>query len=323
MKLLSAMVIAAVSLAPIQGWAQASWPSAPIKLIVPYPPSSSGDLVARKLAPVIGQAVGGSVIIENRPGANGNIGMEMVASAAPDGHTFVVGSDIQFAVAPVLYSKLPYDTEKSFVTVGPMARVELALTAYPGLGVKTVQELVALAKSKKQNISYGSTGIGSTHQLFTELFKMRGGFDMLHVPYKGSGQAIPDLLAGQIQVMFMGVTQAMPHFASGKLTPLAVGAMSRLPQVPNVPTMHESGFPNFEAFNYWGLWGPAGTPQPIVRKMQEGLAAALANAEVKAWYETSALTVLAGGAEAMDKAVKTDRAKWAEVIKANKIQVNE
>jgi tripartite-type tricarboxylate transporter receptor subunit TctC len=323
MRFLKALTLVAACLVPTCAWAQGAWPAGPIKFVVPYPPSTSGDLVARKLAPLIGQAIGGTVVIENRGGANGNIGMELVASAPADGHTFIVGSDIQFAVAPALYSKLPYDVDKGFTTVGPMARVELVLMANPSLNVSSVKELIDLAKSKKREISYGSTGVGSTHQLFTELFKMRGGFDMLHIPYKGSGQAIPDLLAGQIQVMFMGVTQSLPHIASGKLKPLAVGALSRLPQVPDIPTMSESGFANFEAYNYWGLWAPSGTPQPIILRMQEALSRALDNPDLKAWYDSSVLTVLAGGANALDQNVKRDRARWAEVIKANKIEVNE
>jgi tripartite-type tricarboxylate transporter receptor subunit TctC len=323
MRLLRAAAVIALWVAPNYATAQSQWPNQTIKLVVPYTPGTSGDIAARKLAPLIGQAVGGTVIVDNRGGANGNIGMEVVANSAPDGHTFIVASDIQFAVAPALYPKLPFDVEKSFATVGPVMRVEIVLLANPKLGVNTVPELVALAKSKPSQINYGSVGVGSTHQLFVELMKMRGGFNMTHVPYKGTGQALPDLLSGEIQVMLMGLPQSLPQMKSGALKALAVGSLMRLSEVPDIPTLSESGFPGLEASNYWAIWAPARTPESSFAQMRGALDDALKQPEMRAWFQTSNLSSIDGGNKALDAKLQQDRAKWVEVIRTNHITIGD
>ena len=224
-----------VALLPAAVLAAQSWPDNPVRVIMPYPPATSGDLITRKVAPFLSQKLGASFFVENRAGANGNIGMKVARDAAPDGYTFISATDIQYAVSPALYANLPYDFDRDFVPVAP-----------PG------------------KITYASTGVGSTHQLFMELLKMRGGFDMVHVPYKGTGEATPDLISGQVQVMFFGVTQALAQVKAGQLKVLAVGSPERLPELPDAPTIAESGFPGFTSTNIWGVMAPAGTPEPII-----------------------------------------------------------
>ncbi len=217
------MLLATVALAE-----QATWPAGPVRLIMPYPPASSGDLITRKVAGFLGQKLGASFYVDNRAGANGNIGMKAAKDAVPDGYTFVAASDIQFAVSPGLYSNLPYDADLDFIPVAPLAHIDNVIVANRNLKASDLRELVALAKARPGKIAYASTGVGSTHQLFMEMLKMQGGFDMLHVPYKGTGQATPDLISGQVDVMFFGVTQALAQVESGQLKVLAVGSLHRL-----------------------------------------------------------------------------------------------
>jgi tripartite-type tricarboxylate transporter receptor subunit TctC len=297
-----------------------TWPSNIVKIIVPYPPGTSGDLIARRLSPAMGQALGTTVIVENRAGASGNIGMATTANAAPDGYTVIMGSDIQFSVAPSLYPKLSYDVEKSFEPIGPAARLELALMAYPGVPANTLRDLVKLVKDRPGQISFASTGIGSTHQLFMEQLKMQGGLDMMHVPYTGTGPATPNLVAGEVQVMLFGIPQALALSANGRLKPLAVGALQRLPLMPDVPTIAESGFPGFEASNIWGLWAPAKTPPVITQKLRDALEKAVNDPELQKWYASTGLTPVDGGVAAMTTRIRADRKKWADVIRTNKIQ---
>jgi tripartite-type tricarboxylate transporter receptor subunit TctC len=300
--------------------AQPSWPVNAVRLIMPYPPASSGDLITRKVAPVLAQKFAAPFFVENRPGANGNIGMKAAKDATPDGYTFVSASDIQFAVSPAVYANCPYDFDRDFTPVAPLARVINVIVATTGLKANNLRELVALAKSEPGKISYASTGVGSTHQLFMELLKMRGGFDLVHVPYKGTGDATPDLISGQVQVMFFGVTQALTQAKAGQLKILAVGSPQRLPELPDVPTIAESGFPGFTSTNFWGVLAPTGTPEPIVKTFRAAIVDALADPDVRAWYQLSALTTMDGSVDEMVKEVHDERAKWPQVIKAANIK---
>jgi tripartite-type tricarboxylate transporter receptor subunit TctC len=303
--------------------AQTSWPTSPVRLIMPYPPASSGDLITRKVAPFLAQKFGAPFFVENRPGANGNIGMKVAKDAAPDGYTLVSASDIQFAVSPVVYANIPYDFERDFTPVAPLARIVNVIVATTKLPANNLKELIALAKAEPGKISYASTGVGSTHQLFMELLKMRGGFDLVHIPYKGTGEATPDLISGQVQVMFFGVTQALTQAKAGQLKILAVGSPERLKELPDVPTIAESGFPGFTSTNFWGVLAPAGTPQPIVASLRKATADALVDPDIRAWYQLSALTTVDGGVDEMVKDVRDERTKWADVIKAANIKLVE
>jgi tripartite-type tricarboxylate transporter receptor subunit TctC len=318
---LAGLTIAALT-SPLAA-AQTAWPTNPVRLIMPYPPASSGDLITRKVAPVLAQKFGAPFFVENRPGANGNIGMKTAKEAAPDGYSFVSASDIQFAVSPVVYANIPYDFDRDFVPVAPLANVINVIVATKSLPANNLKELVALAKAEPGKISYASTGVGSTHQLFMELLKLRGGFDLVHVPYKGTGDATPDLISGQVQVMFFGVTQALTQMKAGQLKILAVGSPQRLPELPDVPTIAESGFPGFTSTNFWGVLAPTGTPAPIVASFRQAIADALADPDVRAWYRLSALTPMVGGVDEMVKEVHDEHAKWSDVIKAANIKLVE
>ncbi len=300
--------------------AQASWPANPVRLIMPYPPASSGDLITRRVAPFLSQKFGAQFYVENRPGANGNIGMKAAKDSAADGYTFVSASDIQFAVSPAVYANLPYDFDRDFMPVAPLARIVNVIVATRNLKANNLRELVALAKAEPGKITYASTGLGSTHQLFMEMLKMRGGFDMVHVPYKGTGEATPDLIGGQVDVMFFGVTQALTQAKAGQLKVLAVGSPERLKELPDVPTIAESGFPGFTSTNFWGVLAPAKTPEPIVASFRAAISEALADPDIRAWYQLSALSTMNGGVGEMIKEIREERAKWPEVIKAANIK---
>jgi len=303
--------------------AQTSWPENAVRLIMPYPPATSGDLITRKVAPFLSQKLGASFFVENRPGANGNIGMKIAKDASPDGYTFVSATDIQYAVSPALYSNLPYDFERDFTPVAPLAKITNVIVANPNLKANNLRELVALAKAEPGKITYASTGVGSTHQLFMELLKMQGGFDMVHVPYKGTGEATPDLISGQVQVMFFGVTQALTQVRAGTLKVLAVGSPERLAELPDVPTIAESGFPGFTSTNIWGVMAPAGTPEPIVGKLREAIGEALADPNVREWYRVSVLSTMKGGVDEMMREIREERKTWPEVVKAANIKLSD
>ena len=232
-------------------------------------------------------------------------------------------SDIQFAVSPAVYANLSYDMDRDFTPVAPLARIINVIVANRNLKANNLRELVALAKAQPGKFTYASTGVGSTHQLFMEMLKMQGGFDLVHVPYKGTGEATPDLISGQVDVMFFGVTQALTQANAGQLKILAVGSPNRLPQLPDVPTIAESGFPGFTSTNIWGVMAPAGTPDPIVVKFRAAIALALADPDIRAWYRTSVLSTLDGGTDEMMRTIREERATWPQVVKAANIKLTE
>jgi len=290
------------------------WPDRPVKMIVAYAAGGSGDIVARAIAQKLTESLGQSVFVENRPGASGNIGTDFVAKSAPDGYTLLMGSDIQFAIAPSFEPNLPFQV-KDFTPISLVADVDLVLAAHPSLQANNVQGLIALAKKDPGKINYGSTGPGSTHQLATELLQQLGGFKLTEVPYRGSAQALPDLLAGRMQVMLLGVPQTLPYLQNGQLKALAVGAARRIQSLPDIPTIAEQGFPGFEATNYWCLYAPAGTPKEIVARLQRETARAVADPELHQRFLASGLTPVGSTAEALATRMAKDAVKWASVLR--------
>jgi tripartite-type tricarboxylate transporter receptor subunit TctC len=290
-----------------------TWPSRPIKLVVPYSAGGSGDIVARGIADKLTRSLGQAIVVENRPGASGNIGTADVANSAADGYTLLLGSDIQFAINPNFWPDLPYKVQQ-FAPVSLVATVDLVLTATPSLDVSNLRQLISLAKRKPGTINYGSTGPGSTHELAMELLQKLGGFKLTEVPYKGSAQAIPDLLSGQLQIMLMGVPQSLGFMRSGKLRALAVGSPARLAALPDVPTIAEQGFPGFEANNYWCLYAPAGTDKKIIEKLQQATAHAIAEPDLRARFLATGLSPVGSTPQELSARISTDSAKWAKVI---------
>ena len=261
--------------------ASAQWPTKPVKIVVAFTPGGVHDTVTRLLSIPLAQALGQPVVIENRGGAGGNIAGEVVAKSQPDGYTFLVASEAM-ASNPALYPKLAYDPFRDLVAVAKLADYPLALVAYPDLPVNNVADLVWLAKRKPGAISYGSAGVGAAGHLAGEQFDQLAGIDMVHVPYKGGAPALADLLAGRIQVMFLSVQLSAPQVKAGHLKALAVATHARAAALPDVPTMAEQGYPQFDAQLFSGLFAPAGTPPDIVRRMNIEVVKALATGEIRA-----------------------------------------
>ena len=295
------------------------WPERPIKLIVPYSAGGSGDIVARELAQKLTASLGQAVVVEDRPGASGNIGTADVAKSAPDGYTLLLASDIQFAINPNFWPNLPYQV-KDFAPVNLVAFVDLVLTANPSLGVTDLRQLVAKAKQRPGAITYGSTGPGSTHELAMELLQQLGNFKLTEVPYRGSAQALPDLLSGQLQTMLMGVPQSLVYLRSGKLKALGVGSPERLAALPSVSTIAEQGFPGFEANNYWCLYAPAGTDENIIEKLQENTAHAVKEPDLRDRFLATGLTPVGSTSHALAARVDADSAKWVKVISSLRLR---
>ena len=294
------------------------YPSKPVRLIIPFPPGGSNDVVGRVIATQLSDALGKQVVVDNRAGAGGVIGTEVAASSPPDGYTLLVIS-IAHAVNPWLY-KLNYDPIKSFVPIGIMASGPNVLVVNPELPVNSVKELIALAKKEPGKLQYASAGIGSFQHLGGELFKLEAGVDILHVPFKGGGPSMIDVIGGHTKIMFSSLVQTTPHIKSGKLRPLGVGGLKRSPVLPDVPTIAEAGVPSYEAVNWWGIIAPAGTPPAIVAKLHEALTKAQnAPATQEQFAKEGASTVQMSSAE-FGKFMQTEMIKWERVVKEGKIK---
>jgi tripartite-type tricarboxylate transporter receptor subunit TctC len=306
MRAISVIVCALITIA---GDAVAeNWPTRPIKLVVPYSAGGSGDIVARELAQKLSTSLDRAVYVENRPGASGNLGTEYVAKSAPDGHTLLMASDIQFAISPNFSAGLPYEL-KDFEPVSLVANLDLVLAGHPSVGATNLRELAALAKKRPGEINYGSTGAGSTHQLAMELLQQLGGFKLTEVPYRGSAQALPDLLSGQLHIMLMGIPQSLPYLRDGKLN-----ALQRVVSVPDVPTISEQGYPGFEANNYWCLYAPAGTAKGIVDRLQQATARVVTAPDLRERFIATGLTPVGSTANELATRIAADAAKWKKVI---------
>lgn len=296
-------------------FAQGGWPSKPVKLVVPYPAGGEADFLARVTAQKMTESWGQQVIVDNRPGATGNIGTEFVAKSPPDGYTLLIGSDIQFAISPASGLKLPYDPDKDFEPVSVIVLANLILLAHPSLAASNVRELVALAKSQPGKINYASTGIGGNDHMGMEILKMRGGFDITHVPYKGQGTALPDLVAGQVQLAMFGIASTLPHVKAGRLKALAVASARRLAVLPDVPTIAESAFPGFELNLSWCAYAPAGTPKEIIAKVNAEIVRLLRLADVHERLNAVGQEPIGSTPQQVTARMREERAKWAKVIR--------
>lgn len=265
--LLCAIVVALAAALPAAADAQ-GWPDKPVKLVISFAPGGVHDTLARLMQPRLSAALGQPIVIENRPGAGGNIAAEAVAKSAPDGYTFLIASEA-IATNGALYRSLAYDPYKDLAPVAMLANFPLALIVNPSVPANSVAELVALARAKPGALSYGSAGIGASGHLAGELFKKMAGIDMVHVPYKGGAPAMHDLVAGRIQVMFLSVSLSAPQARQGKVRILAVAGRKRAAQLPSVPTIAEAGYPDFEALLFSSMLAPAATPSAIVHRMSE------------------------------------------------------
>src|SRR5512144_2335881 len=261
-------------------WAQ-DYPTKPIRIVVPFPPGGATDLLARAVAQRLTEKWGQAVLVDNRPGAGGNIGSELVAKSAPDGYTLEMGTVGTHSINASLYAKMPYDHVKDFVPIILVAGVPNVLVVNPALPVNSVQELVAYAKANPGKLNFASSGNGTSIHLSGELFKVMAGVQMTHVPYKGSAPALQDLIGGQVQLMFDNLPPSLPQIKAGKLRALAVTTATRSPALPDLPTIAESGLPGFEASSWFGIVAPAGTPPAIVAKLNAEVAKWLASPEAQ------------------------------------------
>ena len=310
-------LFAAGLLAIPAAFAQApAYPTKPVKLVVPFSPGGASDLTARTLAQKMGESMGQSIVVENKPGANGVLGIDSVAKSQPDGYTILLTDRGSLTVNPSLYVKLPYDPMKDFSYIGIATDGPYVLVANPTLKVKTVQELVALSKSKPGTINYSSFGVGSMAQLNLEAFNQKMGTDMLHVPYKGAAPAAQAVVAGEVGVTIAAVPAVQGFIKDGRLRALAVGSEKRFPVLPDVPTMTEAGATNDILLpTYFALLAPANTPAPIVAKLNAELKKALADPAVVERLAGAGLVPVGGTPEAMAASIKQDVPRFADLVK--------
>jgi tripartite-type tricarboxylate transporter receptor subunit TctC len=305
----------ALSLAPLAAQAQAAFPSKPITIIVPFSAGGTTDILARVIGLHMGTDLGQPVVVDNRAGAGGNIGGQAAARANPDGYTLFMGTVGTHAINQSLYKKMPFDPIKDFAPLSRVAMVPNLLVANPAQPYKNVKELIAYGKAHPGKINFGSSGNGSSIHLSGELFKQMTGVDMQHVPYRGSAPAVSDLLGGQISVMFDNMPSAIQHVKGGKLRALAVTTAKRSPALPDVPTIAEAGVPGYEATSWFGLLAPAGTPAPIVAKLNASILKALADPEVKKKLAEQGAESHGEKPEEFAAFIKSETAKWGKVVK--------
>ena len=295
----------------------AAYPNRPIRFVVPFAPGGNADTVSRTAGQKVAEAIGQQVVIDNRSGANGNIGMEIVARAAPDGYTIVLGYIANVAIAPSLVSRLPYDPVKDYAPITLLATASNILVVHSSVSARTLKELIALSKAKPKSINFSSAGVASVGHLTGELFNTVAGADFQHVPYKGSAQGVIDLVAGQIQMLIGGMSSVMPHVKGGRLRAIAVTGAQRSPAAPDVPTVAESLLPGFEATAWYGALAPAGTPRAIVTRLHSEFAKALALPDVKQRLENLGYVIVASPPDMFAAYIKTEIVKWAKVVKAS------
>jgi len=290
------------------------YPSRPVRMVVPFSPGGSTDTLARIVGQKLTERSGQPVIIENRAGAGGHIGAEQVAKSAPDGYTLLLGG-VPHAISASLYSKLPYDLARDLAAIAEVASFPSAIVLHPSLPANSVKELIALARARPGQLSFGSAGIGSPNHLSLELFQAMAGVRMVHVPYKGSGQLVGDLLAGQVQLASMGLPVAVPHVQSGKLRAIAVTGAARSPLLPEVPTVSEAGLPGFEVTSWYGVFGPAGLPADIVVKLNFEIGSAVMAPDVKERLAALGAEPSVKAPDQFARYVRQEITKWAKVVK--------
>lgn len=305
---------------PVVAFGQA-WPTKPVRLVSPFPAGGGTDAFARPLAAQLSQQMGQQFIIDNRGGAGGTIGADNVAKSPPDGYHFLVGA-VHHTIAVSVYSKLPYDLERDLVPVTMVAMVPNVIVLHPKVPIGSVKELIDYAKANPDKLNFASAGNGTSHQLAAELFKVKTGTRMNHVPYKGAGPAMQDLLAGQVDLMFDGMGSSAPQIRGQRLKPLAVTTATRSPAFPDVPTVQEAGVPGYEVTTWYALWAPAGTPQDVINKLQQEVAKAMTSQQLKDVWAQQGASPGGNTPSEFGAFVKAEIAKWADVVKASGARID-
>lgn len=293
--------------------AQQDYPNRPIRLIIPFPAGGSNDIVGRAIATQMSDRLGKQIIIDNRTGAGGVIGSELASKAAPDGYTILVIS-IAHTVNPWLY-KLPYDPIKAFTPIGIMGTGTNVVTVHPSLPANSLKDLLTMAKEKPGEHSYASAGVGTFQHLGAELFKLEAKVNLLHVPFRGGGPALVDVLGGHNKIMFSSLVQAVPHIKTGRLRALATGGKTRVPALADVPTVSEAGVPGYEALNWWGLLAPAGTPPAIIARLHKALSEAQDAPEIQAQFEKEGAATRKMSSDEFGTFIDSEMKKWERVVK--------
>ncbi|ACM34303.1 MAG: tripartite tricarboxylate transporter substrate binding protein [Diaphorobacter nitroreducens] len=312
--LLASLAVAAAGALPLGALAQ-NFPTKPITIIVPFSAGGTTDILARIVGQGLTTELGQSVVVDNKPGAGGNIGGSLAAKAAADGYTLFMGTVGTHAINQSLYKKMPFDPVKDFAPLSRVATVPNLLVAHPSQPFKTVKEMIAYAKANPGKITFGSPGSGASPHVSGELFKSMTGTDLLHIPYKGSAPAMTDLLGGQTSVMFDNMPSAIQHVRSGKLRPIAVTTAKRSPELPDVPTIAEAGVPGYEATSWFGMFAPAGTPKPVLDKLHAALIKVLNQADVKKKIAEQGGDVVAETPAQFAAFIKAESVKWGKVVK--------
>jgi tripartite-type tricarboxylate transporter receptor subunit TctC len=313
-------LLLAFALLAASGLALAQYPNRAIKLVVPFPPAGATDVVGRIVAAKLSERLGQPVVVDNKPGAGGSIGSDLVAKSPADGYTLLIATSSTHSIGPSL-QKLPYDPIKDFAPITHVANVPNVLVVSPNLPVASVKELVALAKSKPGQLNFASSGIGTIVHLNGELFKMISGTDIVHVPYKGTALSIPDVASGNVAMLFDSLASVMPHIKSGKVKPLAVNAAKRQALLPDLPTLAEAGMPQFDRYTWFGMFAPAATPPEVVARVQREVVAALQAPDLlERFAAVGAEPVGSTPAEFVER-IRSDATRWSEVIRKAGVKV--
>ncbi|MDQ6923484.1 MAG: tripartite tricarboxylate transporter substrate binding protein [Pseudomonadota bacterium] len=290
-----------------------SYPGRPVRLIVPFPPGGSNDVVGRMIAAQLSTRLDKPVIVENQGGAGGLIGTEMAARSQPDGYTLLLIS-VAYAFIPAIY-KLPYDPATAFTPVAILGAGPVVIAVTSKLPVNSVKELIALAKEKPGELNYATAGVGSFQHLASELFKLQAGVDIVHIPFKGGGPAMMDVIAGNTQIAIGSLVQILPQIQGGKLKALGVGSAKRIAALPDLPTISEAGVPGYEVTNWWGIVVPAGTPRSVIERLHNDLSAIVASPETKKRFETEGAEPLSMSPDEFGRFIAAETVKWARVVK--------
>ena len=319
LRLMSLMTLLGLALMPLVGHAQ-EWPSKAITLVVPFPPGGSNDVAARVVAESARKRLGQTIVVDNKPGANGALGVDAVLRAPKDHHTFLVASD-SVSLLP-LFRASTWDLTKSFTPIAVLSYQPIVVVTAPSSGLKTIKDLQASARSKPNQVAYASSGQGSLQHLVGELFAQNLGIDLLHIPYKGGGQAVTDVIAGQVTVAVLGAAAVLPHIKSGKLIALAVSTRSRSPMLPDTPTLAESGAGEIDVPQWSALFAVEGTPPAVVTRLRRSVEESLAEPAVKQHFSNAAMDIIATPPEAFLQRMVQDRERWAKLIKERKISLD-
>jgi tripartite-type tricarboxylate transporter receptor subunit TctC len=318
----AALAAGATLLAPGGVFAQASYPSRPIRLIVPFPAGGGTDLIAREVANKVATSNGWSIVIDNKPGSGGNLGVDAAAKAAPDGYTLVLGQTSNLAINPTLYARLPYNPEKDLTPIGLVASAPLVLVVAADSPYKTLADVVAAAKARPEALNYASSGSGTVAHLATELFQKTADIRFTHVPYKGAAQGSTDLIGGQVQMYMSSVPTLIGHIKNGKMRPIVVTSRKRTTDLPDAPTVDESGYKGFEAATWFGVAGPAGLPKDVVAKLNAAFNKALQDPEVKRKLASQGAEVKGSTPEEFGAYIREETVRWGKVVKESGAKVD-